>query len=326
MDFVKDGGVVWRQRIKHDLKDLGIIWMDPIQKPIAEGIEDSEHRKLRSIEKRAGHFDTATQMMQPIKDIDLRMVDVSDFIICHIDFNAYSVGTWNEVFRANTEGKPILVHCEQGKAEAPDWLLATIPHQMIFSKWKELYTYLRSVAYDSSVETYNRWKFFDYGMVYDLDTIKVAPSFEAKISPEDWRHLNQWCWCVTPQSKVYRAMRKTRIKGKTKTIYMHQEIIQRMGLEVPNAKSNLTIDHVNQDPLDNRRDNLRIVTKSRNLHNRGAQTNSSTGIKGVWYHKQRGKYIAEIKIQGRKYTLGAFNTTTEANAALNDTRKRFGVD
>jgi hypothetical protein len=58
---------------------------------------------------------------------------------------------------------------EQGKEETPNWLLATLPHQLIFSTWKEVAYYLRFVAHGKCVDPLDRWFFFNYDMCRKFD-------------------------------------------------------------------------------------------------------------------------------------------------------------
>lgn len=66
----------------------------------------------------------------------------------------------------------------------------------------------------------------------------------------------------------------------------------------------MMIDHINNDPLDNRICNLRLASRSENMRNRGAQSNNTTGVKGVSFHKASGKYMASICIDGKQIYLG----------------------
>ncbi len=162
MDRAPDAGIGWRQRIQHDLADLHLVWLDPTQKPIDIGIENPESRARRVAAKLAGDYDTVAKEMKIIRHVDLRMTDVADFIIAHIDTSIYSFGTIEELVTANRMKKPIIVHVEQGKKNTPDWLFAMIPHQMIFSTWDEVYGYLRHIASTENVESSGRWLFFDW--------------------------------------------------------------------------------------------------------------------------------------------------------------------
>jgi hypothetical protein len=75
------------------------------------------------------------------------------------------------------------------------------------------------------------------------------------------------------------------------------------------------IDHVNGVRTDNRLANLREATQSENLYNRGAQTNNTTGFKGVCWDKHHRKYKAQIMVQGKKINLGHFAAPEAAYAS-----------
>ena len=74
------------------------------------------------------------------------------------------------------------------------------------------------------------------------------------------------------------------------------------------------IDHIDGVPANNRIANLRLATNQENQRNVGLQKNNSTGIKGVHWHKRRGKFMAEIR-SGKRLYLGYFDTLAEAAAA-----------
>jgi len=75
-----------------------------------------------------------------------------------------------------------------------------------------------------------------------------------------------------------------------------------------------SLDHINEVKDDNRIINLRVATHQENLHNVSSpQTNNTSGFLGVGWHKQRKKWYAEIRLNGRKKHLGLFNTAEEAS-------------
>lgn len=73
---------------------------------------------------------------------------------------------------------------------------------------------------------------------------------------------------------------------------------------IMNTPIGMDTDHINRDKLDNRKSNLRVCTRSENLHNKQAT--------GVWLDKRRGTWQAEITINGTKRYLGAHKTREEA--------------
>jgi len=162
MDRVKDGGTTWRNMITPVLHKLGVIVFDPCKKPtFGKGIEDDKIRAEINDLKRAGKYDEVDQLVRPTRVIDLRMVDISDFIVCNIDMSVHACGTYEELFLANREKKPIIVHCEQGKSACSNWLFGTIPHEHIFGNWSDLVLYLNDIAYGIDTRLFNRWTFFD---------------------------------------------------------------------------------------------------------------------------------------------------------------------
>lgn len=62
---------------------------------------------------------------------------------------------------------------------------------------------------------------------------------------------------------------------------------------------------------------LRVTTaKQNNEHLRGARNNSKSGIRGVSWHKARGKWTAQVNHNGRKYYGGLFTNLADADAAV----------
>jgi HNH endonuclease/AP2 domain len=85
------------------------------------------------------------------------------------------------------------------------------------------------------------------------------------------------------------------------------------------------VDHINGIRSDNRFDNLRCVTRAINMTNKGSYKNSTTGFKGVHFHKRGQRYIAHIQLNGKRRHLGSFLTAEDARLAyLAAAREAFG--
>jgi hypothetical protein len=77
---------------------------------------------------------------------------------------------------------------------------------------------------------------------------------------------------------------------------------------------NLFIDHINNNGLDNRKTNLRIVTQRQNCWNSRAKFASrSSRYKGVSWCSRMRKWVSKISVAGKSVHLGYFND--EASAA-----------
>jgi nucleoside 2-deoxyribosyltransferase len=157
MDRVKDRGNGWRDTITPFLENLNITVFNPIKKPTSIGLEDEETQEYKKSLKLNLKYDELSFLMKTIRSVDLRLVDISDFLLVNLDLDVHPCGTYEEIFWANRQKKPIIVHMVQGKHNAPDWLFGTIPHQMIFSNWLEIKKYLIDINNNNDNNTYNRW-------------------------------------------------------------------------------------------------------------------------------------------------------------------------
>jgi nucleoside 2-deoxyribosyltransferase len=161
MDRVPDRGNGWRDNITPFLESLQIAVFNPIKKPTAVGQEDELTHKQKIKLKNSAQYHELSQLMKTIRSVDLRLVDISDFLIVNLDLDIHPCGTYEEIFWANRQKKPIIIHMVQGKGSAPDWLFGTIPHEMIFSSWDDIKSYLGEINSKEEINTHNRWYFFN---------------------------------------------------------------------------------------------------------------------------------------------------------------------
>ncbi len=166
MDRVADGGVVWRKMITPLLKNIGVGVLDPSDKPTDFAQEDPSFREDIISFKEEGSFDEVKDSMRDIAAIDLRMVDIAHFVIMYMDINVHMCGSYHEAFTAIQQKKPLLIVCEQGKENVPNWMFGVMPHQHMFSDWASLIQYLHDVSSGYDREHYNRWRFFNFEKVY----------------------------------------------------------------------------------------------------------------------------------------------------------------
>jgi hypothetical protein len=85
------------------------------------------------------------------------------------------------------------------------------------------------------------------------------------------------------------------------------------------------IDHRDTDGHNNRWANLRHATRIQNCRNTGLPKNSTSGSKGVYWSKDRQRWVAQITINKVRTGLGRFHTKERAAAASEAAaRKHFG--
>lgn len=99
-------------------------------------------------------------------------------------------------------------------------------------------------------------------------------------------------------------------------LHMHQMVLGK-------AEGENDIDHIDHNGLNNQKNNLREVTHSINLLNRsGPNSNSSTGIRGIYYSKKTKKYRARVKIMYIEKEEW-FNTLEEAIEGIKKLHERY---
>lgn len=87
------------------------------------------------------------------------------------------------------------------------------------------------------------------------------------------------------------------------------------------APRGFVVDHINGDPLDNRRENLRICTNQQNGWNARRRTPRKSPFKGVMPFQ--GRFYARIKVSGKLRHVGSFPTAEEAARAYDAAAKEL---
>ena len=124
---------------------------------------------------------------------------------------------------------------------------------------------------------------------------------------EDYDKIKDYCWYSN--SDGYLCSREN-----NKEINMHRFIMNENNPDIE-------VDHFNRDRKDNRKKNLRSLTREHNNWNKGLQTNNESGVTGVRFNKKAQKWVAYIM---RKH-LGTFNNFEDAvKARERAERKYFG--
>lgn len=106
-------------------------------------------------------------------------------------------------------------------------------------------------------------------------------------------------------------------KPSYETVLMHRYLMD--------CPKDMTVDHLNYNTLDNRRENLRVVTLLENNQNRQNKANkgSTTGVRNVTYCKINKKYIVQFYYEGKVLQMGRFNTLKEAEEYANKNRHKY---
>lgn len=151
---------------------------------------------------------------------------------------------------------------------------------------------------------------YDFNKVVDkgdyieliLTNSRMEEVGRAKIDKEDLEKVqNVGRWSLTVKGYVYNSNSET---------WMHRVIT--------GVNDGEDVDHIKTGKLsrsDNRKNNLRVATPTQNSHNQDIRINNTSGFKGVNFCKNTGKWIARIRINGKRKNLGRFDTPKEASLA-----------
>lgn len=126
----------------------------------------------------------------------------------------------------------------------------------------------------------------------------------ALVDPDDLARLSAYRWSLDYRGY---AIRCTETAGKQRSIRMHREVLN--ALSDPRE-----VDHRNRNRLDNRKMNLRLVTRAQNIQNRTPipDDQPQSGVRGVRWDPKQMRWAAFL---GRR-RIGSFESIDEAVDAI----------
>jgi hypothetical protein len=135
------------------------------------------------------------------------------------------------------------------------------------------------------------------------------PNLECLIDDEDYSLISNY------KLSPYRSGEKFRVTAydpQTQIKYLLHRVIM-------SPPASMVVDHINGDPLDNRRCNLRVCTQQQNSQNSAKPTSNTSGVKGVCFDKGSGLWLVRV---GEK-TIGRYRSLTEATLAYNNSAQEI---
>lgn len=131
------------------------------------------------------------------------------------------------------------------------------------------------------------------------------------VDDEDYEKFNKFKWHKCPYGYAVRSGRK---EENRRGVKLHRE--------VTNCPKGLEVDHINRNKLDNRKENLRIVTRQQNAQNRGKTRTNTSGFRGV-FKKGRG-WAVQVYHNGKIHCGGSYQIPEDASVAADKMRKHLG--
>ena len=152
-------------------------------------------------------------------------------------------------------------------------------------------------------------KFKEYQtMTQELSQDLLHELFDYKDSQLFWKQAKRGRNLSKPAGSICNGYVRIRINEK-------QYLAHRLVFLMHHGHLPQEIDHIDGNQSNNAIENLRPATHSQNLCNRGKQKNNTSGFKGVSWHKNKGRWIGRIRINGKLNHLGYFDTAEQAHEA-----------
>lgn len=134
----------------------------------------------------------------------------------------------------------------------------------------------------------------------------------ALVDDDLYDHLLQWRWHANERGYPYRSVSTG--NGRSRMHFMHWDVLT--------PPPGMIVDHLDRDPLNNQRSNLRVCTHSQNSMNVATRRTNKAGLKGV-YPNSSGKWRATVYVKGSRYELGTFETKHEAALSYNEAARKY---
>jgi hypothetical protein len=153
-----------------------------------------------------------------------------------------------------------------------------------------------------------------------MKRIALTKGKEALVDDQDYEYLMQWKWKASHNRNTFYANACTSrtYPGGRQYFSMHRLVAAQIGFPLGDK-----VDHVNRNGLDNQRNNLRPATNVQNSGNQKIHRTNTSGYRGVTWRKARGRWRAEIRIDGKLIELGSFNDPMEAAKAYNEAALKY---
>lgn len=128
------------------------------------------------------------------------------------------------------------------------------------------------------------------------------------VDPENFADLDRYCWTLSTDGY---AQRVSKSDGRSVNVFMHR-------LVLGDVDPSLHVDHIDGDPLNNRRSNLRTATRTQNMQNmRNSPRRKAGRLKGVKYQaaSKTRPWFGGINYNGSVINLGYYASEAEAATA-----------
>lgn len=166
-------------------------------------------------------------------------------------------------------------------------------------------------CYNKEVVSRMKKKYNSYDLSGEYGVGLTCNKEEFYFDLEDYDKIKNYCWRIDRKGYVVSSV------SDEAPVRMHRLLF--------NIKDDRIIDHINRNPSDNRKENLRITDNAHNRMNMSLMSTNTSGVTGVSFYKNENKWSAEIYCNNKHIHLGRFISFEDAvKARLEAEVKYYG--
>lgn len=200
-----------------------------------------------------------------------------------------------------------LCDCQIDKSQEEQKLTLVIGNNLIRGITKSCGCLQREIA----SETHSKPNTYDWSREYGVGFTSQPDSYgryEFYFDKEDYDKIKDYTWSFSNDYLRY---------TKDRSIAMHQLILP--------TENGLNPEHIHGEKTknDNRKENLRPATQSQNMMNTKIRKNNTSGVKGVYWRKDTGKWSAGIWVNNHHVSLGCFSELEDAKMARKKAEEKY---
>lgn len=178
-------------------------------------------------------------------------------------------------------------------------------------------SFCSGINHKSSHEPFtNSWAVYaDYAVLNILYKEEVISIY---IDIKDYDRLSKMRWRLSKKKNKFYSL--TGSKFKNNVTYMHKAVLG--DIKIPKGYE---IDHIDGNSLNNRRANLRVISRLENIQNAGNRIDSQIGIRGI-SKTQSKKFQVDFSFNKQRFYFNKWNTLEEAVYCRKFAEEYFGLE
>ena len=167
----------------------------------------------------------------------------------------------------------------------------------------------RTAATNKKINLYSEKLVDDYGEYYVGYTSNTNKEFY--VDADDFEIIKQYCWYK--HINKYNGYHSLRTKDPT----------TKKDVKLNYLVAGKYYDHIDRNPLNNRKHNLRVANASENMQNSSISTRNTSGVIGVSWDKNRNKWHVQISVNKNGIHIGRFANKEDAIVARLQAEKEY---